>query len=121
MWIEALTPLRIKLPDRDLCLTAGQLRDLSDDLATRLVQHASGKVRVVDPSVVENLQPGAWVSWESPLFGRCTGQIALAPENSWLVVRCHSVTGDLSLVKVDGIRPEVKGEPSLPHGSQSND
>ena len=121
MWIEALIPLQIKLPDRELYLMAGQLRDLPDDLVAMLVKHVSGKVRVVDPSAVENLQPGAWVLWESPLFGRCKGQIALAPENGWVVVRCHSVTGDLSLVKVDGIRSEVKGEPSLPHGSQSND
>ena len=121
MWIEALTPLRIKLPDRELCLMAGQLRDLPDDLATRLVEHASGKVRVVNPSVVESLQPGAWVCWDSPLFGMCTGQIALAPENGWLVVRCHSVTGNLALIKVDGIRPEVTGEPFLPHGGQTND
>ena len=121
MWIEALTPLQIKLPDRELCLMAGQLRDLPDPLAAKLVEKAPGKVRVVDPSAIESLQPGAWVFWESSLFGRCTGQIALAPENGWLVVRCHSVTGDLSLVKVDGIWSEVKGEPSLPHGSQTND
>ena len=114
MWIEALTPLRIKLPDRELRLMAGQLRDLPDDLATRLIEHASGKVRVVDPSGVESLQPGAWVLCNSPLFGMCTGQIALAPENGWLVVRCHTVTGNLALVQVDGIRPMGPGQDLTP-------
>ncbi len=47
------------------------------------------------------LQPGVWVEWESPLFGRCVGQVAMTPESGWLVVRAHSVTGDLALIHVD--------------------
>jgi len=121
VWIEVLIPLQIKLPDRELCLRAGQLQNLPDALATRLVKHASGKVRIVDPPTLESLQPGAWVSWESPLFGRGTGQIALAPENGWLVVRYHSVTGNLGLVRVDGIWPVASGGSTLSHGPQTND
>ena len=117
MWIEALTSLQIKLPDQELFLMAGQLRDLPDHLATRLAQKTSGKIRIVDPSGVESLQPGAWVLWNSPLFGMCSGQVALAPENGWLVVQCHSVTGNLALVKVDGIRPRGPGEDPLPGNS----
>ena len=55
------------------------------------------------------LSPGANITWDSPLFGNCIGEVAMAPEGGWVVVRTHSVTGNLALVKLDwGVR-RVKG------------
>ena len=58
------------------------------------------------------LQPGVWVEWDSPLFGRCVGQVAMTPESGWLVVRHHSVTGDLALLSVDWIKGVSKEKPN---------
>lgn len=101
--IEALVPLQVKLPGKALQVEAGQSVNLPEELAFKLLERATGKVRVVTPPVLADLIPGAKVFWESPLFGQCTGEIALPPENGWLVVRSHSVTGNLALVNVDWV------------------
>ncbi|MDR4485125.1 MAG: hypothetical protein R3B95_18295 [Nitrospirales bacterium] len=108
MLIEALMTLRLKLPDRDLRVAAGQTVNLPDELALKLLERAAGKVRAVAPPVLADLISGAKIVWESPLFGKCTGEIALPPENGWLVVRSHSVTGNLALVNVDWVHAEKR-------------
>ena len=75
--------------------------DLPETYALKLLTKASDTVRVFKPVVPEDLQPGTTISWQSPLFGRVQGEVAMLPEGGWLVVRCHSVTGDLALVKLD--------------------
>ncbi len=50
------------------------------------------------------LRPGMWVEWDSPLFGPCSGEVAMEPEGGWLVVREHSVTGDLALINTAWLR-----------------
>jgi len=102
--IEALVPLQVKLPEKEITFEPGQSVNLPEELAFKLLEKAVGKVRVVVPPVLADLILGAKIVWASPLFGQCTGEIALPPENGWLVVRCHSVTGALALVHVDWIR-----------------
>ena len=104
MLIEALTLLEMKLPGKELRVEPGQLVNLPEELAFKLLEKAAGKVRVVAPPVLADLIPGAKIVWESPIVGSCTGEIALPPENGWLVVRNHSVTGNLALVNVEWIR-----------------
>ncbi|MCA9423089.1 MAG: hypothetical protein KC592_18870 [Nitrospira sp.] len=103
MLIEALVPLQVKLPERELTVEAGQSVNLPEELAFKLLERAAGKVRVVTPPVLADLIPGAKIFWNSPLFGQCTGEIALPPENGWLVVHSHSVTGNLALVNLDWV------------------
>lgn len=57
---------------------------------------------------LSGFQVGSWMSWNSPLFGRCSGQVAMEPEKGWCVVRCHSVTGDLALINLEW---DVRVEP----------
>ena len=54
------------------------------------------------PAIVnlDQLRPGVWVEWESPLLGHCHGHVAMSPEDGWFVVRGHSVTGNLALIHI---------------------
>ena len=103
MLIEALAPLQVKLPEKELRVEAGQTMNLPQQFAIKLLEKAPGKVRVLDPPILADLTRGARVIWESPLFGQCSGEIALLPENGWVVVHCHSVTGNVALVHLDWI------------------
>ncbi len=47
------------------------------------------------------LLPGSTVKWESPGIGRRSGEVAMAPEGGWLIVRDRSVTGKLFWIKID--------------------
>ncbi len=49
------------------------------------------------------VREGQRIWWASPLFGEATGIVALGPDRGWVVVRQHSVTGDLALVKLDWV------------------
>ena len=104
MLIEALTALQVKLPEKNLQVEAGETVDLPPQLAAKLLEKAKGKVRVLDPPLLADLKNGARIVWESPLFGQCSGEVALPPEHGWLVVRSHSVTGNLALIHVDWVR-----------------
>ncbi len=106
--LEALELLTYRWPDGEVRLEPGRPVSLPDERARRLLAKAEGKVRAIEPAgqpVQEQLRPGTWVAWHSPLFGECTAQVAMAPENGWFVVRCHSVTGDLALIHLTwGVR-----------------
>ena len=104
MLIEVLVSLQIKLPDKELRVKPGQSVNLPEEFAIKLLERAPGKVRVLAPPILADLISGAKIVWDSPIVGPCTGEIALPPENGWLVVRNHSVTGNLALVNVDWIR-----------------
>lgn len=47
------------------------------------------------------LLPGSTVKWDIPGIGRRSGEVAMAPEGGWLIVRDHSVTGELLWIKID--------------------
>ena len=103
MIVEATEPLRVVIEDsgETIRLKPYVPTDLPETYALKLLTKASDTVRVFKPVVPEDLQPGTTISWQSPLFGRVQGEVAMLPEGGWLVVRCHSVTGDLALVKLD--------------------
>ena len=48
--IEALKPLTVKLPARDLQLKPGRPVNLAEDQALKLLAKAQGKVRMVEPA-----------------------------------------------------------------------
>ncbi len=46
-----------------------------------------------------SLETGSWIEFESPLFGRCHGRIAIVhDEYEWLLVADHSATKDFAFV-----------------------
>jgi len=49
----------------------GEIIDLPDKVAQRLMELVPGKVRLANPQ----LHPGVWVEFFSPLFGMCTARI----------------------------------------------
>ncbi len=69
--------------------------------ATSKTQPSDDEINELNEESVGGLHPGTWVEWNSPLFGRCSGQVAMSPESGWFVVRSHSVTGDLALIHVN--------------------
>ncbi len=109
MIIEALEPLTVEITDshETIHLRPFIPQDLPESQALKLLAKVPDKVRLYHPPSSDDLQPGMSISWDSPLFGRVHGQVAMEPENGWLVIRCHSVTGNLALVNVEwGLRIE---------------
>ena len=45
--------------------------------------------------------PGTWVEWDSPLYGQCSGLVAMPPEQGWLVVRIPGVPSHLVFIPLD--------------------
>ena len=88
----------VRLPTGSLELDPGQPVEVVDAVALTLVHRAPEKVRRLALLAPPALVPGTRVRWQSPLFGLCTAEVALAPEDGWLVVREHSVTGRLALI-----------------------
>ena len=81
-----------------MALDPGRPVDVADEVVQKLLQRAPGKVRCFTLLQPQDLVPGTHVWWYSPLFGLCTGEVALAPEGGWFVVREHSVTKQLAMV-----------------------
>ena len=109
MWIEACEPLSIRLSTGVIELDPGQPVELTDAVAAKLLQRVPGKVRRLVLLGPQALVPGTRILWRSPLFGSCTGEVVLASEGGWVVVREHSITGRLALVptmQVWGEEPE---------------
>ena len=79
-------------------LNPGRPVEVADEVAQKLRQRAPEKVRCFTLLKPQDLAPGIRVWWYSPLFGLCTGEVALAPEGGWFVVREHSVTNELAIV-----------------------
>ena len=73
MLLEALTSLKLKLPEGLKTLQSGERITLPEEKAQKLLRLAKGKVRIVNES--SHLHPGVWVEFDSPLFGLCTAKI----------------------------------------------
>ena len=104
MLIEARRPMRVLIPDGEIRLDPGRPMDLPEDQALKLLVKAGGQVRpiaLITELNLDQLIPGVWIEWVSPLWGHCQGQVAMSPESGWFVVRSHSVTGDLALIHVN--------------------
>jgi len=101
--IEAIEPLNVTVLDshETIRLRPFAPQDLPESQALKLLAKCPGTVRLYVPPSSDALQSGVSISWHSPMFGRVHGQVAMEPENGWLVIRCHSVTGNLALVNVE--------------------
>ncbi len=103
MIIEAVEPLNVTVSESNetIRLRPFQPQDLPESQALKLLAKCPGTVRLYVPPSFDDLRPGVAISWHSPLFGWVTGQVAMEPENGWLVIKCHSVTGNLALVNIE--------------------
>ncbi len=125
MFIEAVEPLNVTVSESNetIRLRPFQPQDLPESQALKLLAKCPGTVRLYIPPSLDALQPGVSISWHSPLFGWVTGQVAMEPEHGWLVIRGHSVTGNLALVNVEwGLRiekPQQEGNPTRRNGAQN--
>jgi hypothetical protein len=96
MLIEALQPLTVRLPQGEVRLVPGHPTEIPSPHAERLLAKAGDKVRALHGK-------HQWIAWVSPLFGECTGRVVFGPEEGWVCVIAHSVTGNLALVRSDWI------------------
>lgn len=91
MTVEILASLPVILDGRNVDLRPGQVIDLPPDKAHRLLSRAPGKARLV------GLTPGTKIEWESPLFGRLSGELLAIEANGDLAVY-HPCTGTLATI-----------------------
>ncbi len=96
MLIEALKPLMVRLPSGDLHLTPGKPVDLPDEQAQKLLAMVPEKVKLASTRP-PCLQPGTWIEWDSPLFGRLRGELLGVREDGWLEV-FHPLTDKLARI-----------------------
>ncbi len=103
MIVEVTEPLNVNIlaTQETIRLRPDAPQDLPEEQALKLLAKCPGTVRLYVPPSSDALQSGVSISWHSPLFGRVHGQVAMEPENGWLVIRCHSITGALALVNVE--------------------
>jgi hypothetical protein len=89
-------PLRLRLPDREVVLEPDKVikLELDETFGLRLLARAKDRVRL--------LKVGSRVAWESPLFGRVVGEVAMLPEGASLVVQ-HPIAEDLRSIPLDWI------------------
>ncbi len=87
MFVEAIDhPIRYHLADgREVRLVPGQPVDLPDIQASKLLAKAQGRVKLA-PTGLPRFQPGTWIEWDSPLFGRLRGELLGAREDGRLEV-----------------------------------
>jgi len=100
MLIEVSESMKVRLPDRELYLTPGTLVELEDRYAVKLIERLGGVAKVgVLLSNSSRFHAGQMISWQSPLFGRCHGCIAIVhADYEWILVANHSVTKDFAFV-----------------------
>ncbi len=87
MIVEAIdTTVMYRWPGGEVRLEPGNPIELPKERATRLLAKTCGKVRVVDPDPIPALNPGDRIAWESPLFGRLTGEVLAVRDDGRLEV-----------------------------------
>ena len=100
MLIEAIEPLRVRLPDGQLRdMVPGQPVDLPDAAARKLLARAPDRVKVAGSP---HLSPGTKVQWDSSLFGLLLGEVLTTyPDGAVLV--WHQATERLVKIPLERI------------------
>ena len=103
MWIESCKPLKLLLPGQALRIKPGTPVELPDEYGRKLLSKAGDSVKEI-PRVQGNatLVFGKKITWDSPLFGKCLGQVALPPIDGKVLVE-HPVTEKLAWIPVSWI------------------
>ena len=104
MFVEAIDhPIRYHLADgREFRLVPGQPVDLPDIQASKLLAKAQGRVKLASTGL-PCFQPGTWIEWDSPLFGRLRGEL-LAVREDGLVEVFNPVTETVTPIPREWVR-----------------
>jgi hypothetical protein len=86
MELTVVLPIKVRMPHGSQDFTPGEIIDLPDKVAQRLMELVPGKVRLVKPQ----LHPGVWIEFFSPLFGMCTARIQAVTVDGCIITN-HSV------------------------------
>ena len=86
MELTVVQPIKVRMPHGPQDFTPGEVIDLPDKVAQRLMALVPGKVRQVELQ----LHPGVWVEFFSPLFGMCTARIHEVTVDGCIITN-HSV------------------------------
>ncbi len=80
MWIESCKPLKLLLPGQVLRVKPGTPVDLPDEYGRKLLSKAGDSVKeILRVQGNTTLVLGKKITWDSPLFGKCLGQVDLTP------------------------------------------
>ncbi len=104
MLLEAVDrPIRYRLADgREIRLEPGRSVDLPDPQALKLLAKAQGRVKLASTDL-PRFQPGTWIEWDSPLFGRLRGELLGFREDGRLEV-FHPVTQTVTPIPQTWVR-----------------
>ena len=86
MELTVVQAIKVRMPHGSQDFTPGEVIDLPDKVAQRLMELVPGKVRLVEL----HLHPGVWVEFSSPLFGMCTARIREVTVDGCVITN-HSV------------------------------
>ena len=116
MFVTVSRPLHLHLPSGDVVLTPGHIIQLT--FAPKLLHRVLAQAR----EYLRPLRIGSLLMWDSPLFGRCTGEVIMLPQGDSLRVRIldHSVMGDEMDISLHWIT-EVGPEPDRPESEDTHD
>jgi hypothetical protein len=106
MKLEAFgKPFIYRWPGGEVRFEPGKPVDVEPERARRILAKLGDRVRPVGVP-----QPGEVVTWDSPLFGTCTGEVlATHPDGSVLV--WHPSTDRLAKIPADWMRTHTEGAP----------
>ena len=88
MELTVVQPIRVRMPHGSQDFTPGEVIDLPEKVAQRLMELAPGKVRLFTDS--GQLQPGFWVEFNSKVLGLCTAKIKEVTVDGCIITN-HSV------------------------------
>lgn len=113
MLLEATgKPIKYCLRDgREIVLRPGAPVNLPEAPARKLLERAPGKVRAVRTDPILAVEPGSTVTWDSPLFGRVTGQVMAVCVDGFLEVH-HPLTKQPTTIPLSWmVRQAVDDDP----------
>ena len=104
MTIECIgRPFTYRWPEGEIRLVPGQPVELSDERATRLLEKAPGRVRLVKVRNVEaGHLTGQVVTWDSPLFGMLSATVYEDLSTGVRVI--HPLTEQPCVIPADWLR-----------------
>ena len=109
MELVVAQPIKVRMPHGSQDFTPGEVIDLPDQVAQRLMQLVPGKVRQVEAQ----LHPGFWVEFLSPLWGMCTARIHQVTVDGCIITD-HSVLkgeGEPVTIPASWVRTVYQGQP----------
>jgi len=84
--LAVVEPIKVRMPYGSQDFIPGDVIDLPDKVAQRLMELVPGKVRQMEPQ----LHSGVWIEFFSPLFGMCTARIQAVTVDGCVITN-HSV------------------------------